>query len=191
MNAGGPELRDIQLPPAAWWPPAPGWWIAAALVVLASCAIAWLLWRRARQRPCRAALREIDSLEAAYARDGDAARLADGASRLLRRVACLIEPDAASLAGDAWCLFLHRHARNAATQAALDRLVAARYVARPTLDARPLFAALRAWCRDALRGGPRHRAANFDTAARNRFAGIADTAPNGTAARPSEQEAAS
>lgn len=190
MNAGGPVLRDIHLPPAAWWPPAPGWWIVAALVVLASCATAWLLWRRARQRPCRAALREIDSLEAAYVRDGDAVRLADGASRLLRRVACLVEPGAASLAGDAWRVFLHRHAPNEATQAALDRLVAARYVAHPALDAPALFAALRAWCRGALRGGPRHRAANFDGATRRRRAGIADTA-NGAAARPSDQEAAS
>lgn len=180
MNAAGPVLRDIHLPPAAWWPPAPGWWIAAALVVLASCAIAWLLWRRARQRPRRAALREIDSLETTYALDGDTARLADGASRLLRRVAYLVEPDAASLSGDAWRAFLHRHARDAATQEALDRLSVARYLARPALDAPALFAALRAWCRNALRGGRRHRAAR---------SAAAPTVPTG--AQPASREAAS
>lgn len=156
MTADGPVLRDIHVPPAGWWPPAPGWWIVAALVVLACCAIAWWFRRRARQRPRRAALREIDALEAAYERDGDAARLADGASRLLRRVARLVDPGAASLTGDAWHEFLHRYAHDAETQVALDRLVATRFLARPIVEAPVVLAALRKWCRAALRGR-RHR----------------------------------
>lgn len=153
MNADGPVLRDIHVPSAAWWPPAPGWWIVAALVVLVSCAIAWLFWRRARQRPRRASLREVDSLEAAYARDGDMARLAEGASRLLRRVARLVDPDVASLSGDAWRAFVHRYACDPETRAALDDLIATRYVAHPVVEAPVLLAALRGWCRAALRGG--------------------------------------
>src|SRR5690348_9051641 len=158
MIADGPVLRDIHLPPAGWWPPAPGWWGVAALAVLVACMVVWLLWRRARRRSRRAALREIDSLAAAYAQDGDMARLAEGASRLLRRVARLVDPDAASLSGDAWRAFLHRYARDAETQAALDRLVATRYLARPVVEAPALLAALRGWCRNALPGGGRHRA---------------------------------
>lgn len=179
MIADGPVLRDIHLPPAGWWPPAPGWWGVAALVVLASCAIAWLFWRRTRQRIRRAALREIDSLAAAYAQDGDMTRLAEGASRLLRRVARLVDPDVASLSGDAWRAFLHRYANDAQTQAALDRLIATRYLAQPVLEAPMLLAALRGWCRNALRGGRRHRAVPSD----------ARTAPSG--ARPAGREAAS
>lgn len=158
MIADGPVLRDIHLPPAGWWPPAPGWWGVAALVVLASCVAVWLLWRRARQRTRRAAFREIDSLAAAYAQDGDMTRLAEGASRLLRRVARLVDPDAASLSGDAWRTFLHRYAHDAQTQAALDRLVATRYLAHPVVEAPALLAALRGWCRNALPGDRRHRA---------------------------------
>jgi len=164
MIADGPVLRDIHLPPAGWWPPAPGWWGVAALVVLAACAGVWLLWRRARQRTRRAALREIDSLAAAYAQDGDMTRLAEGASRLLRRVARLVDPDAASLSGDAWRSFLHRYARDAETQAVLDRLVATRYLAQPDVEVPGLLAALRGWCRNALPGGRRHRAAQSGSA---------------------------
>lgn len=162
MNASGPVLRDIQLPPAAWWPPAPGWWIVAALVLLAVGLAAWLLWRHGRQRLRRAALREVDMLAAAYTRDGDDAKLADGASRLLRRVARVVEADAASQSGETWRGFLHRYARDAATREALDRLVATRYVAQPTLDVPALLAALRAWCGDALRHRPPHAGERSD-----------------------------
>jgi hypothetical protein len=185
VSVDGPVLRDIHLPPAAWWPPAPGWWIVAALVVLTSCATGWLLWRRVRQRARRAALREVDALAAAYGNDGDTARLADGASRLLRRAARVIEPGAASLSGEAWRAFLHRHARDPETRAALDRLVVARYLARPALDGSALVTALRAWCRHAL-PGRRHRA-RHPSGARSR----ADNTPDASGTQSAGQEAAS
>ena len=147
----GPVLRDIHLPPAPWWPPAPGWWLLALLLLAVAACIGWWLRRRARRAPLRAALREIDAIEAAYAQDGDAARLTDGASRLLRRVARRIDPNAASRSGTAWREFLHRHARGASVRQALDDLVEARFRAHPMPDAPALLAALRAWCRNALR----------------------------------------
>lgn len=151
VNESGPVLRDIHLPPAAWWPPAPGWWIVAALVLLTAGLAAWLLWRRrAHGGVRRAALREIDALAAAYAREGDDARFADGASRLLRRVARVVDAGAASVTGEAWRAFLHQYARDAATQASLDRLLEARYLARPALDVPAVAGALRAWCGNAL-----------------------------------------
>ena len=150
MTVNGPLLRDIHLPSAAWWPPAPGWWLLAVLVLLLVAAGVWIAWRRARRRPLLAALREVDQLAAAFTRDRDTAALADGASRLLRRVARKINPAVASADGEAWRAFVHVHAHDARTRAALDALLAARFRAHPLLDAESLLVALRAWCRGAL-----------------------------------------
>lgn len=152
MTAEGPVLRDIHLPTAGWWPPAPVWWLLAALLLFGAAGIAWLLWRHARRRPLRAALREIGILESSFARDGDVAWLADAASRLLRRIARRIDPVAASRSGEAWRAFVHRHANDAGTRKILDELIEARFRAQPALDVPALMAALRAWCREALRG---------------------------------------
>ena len=151
MNAGGPVLRDIHLPPAAWWPPAPGWWLLAALVLLLAAAGIWLANRRVRRRPLAVALREIDRLAATFAGDGDMAALADAASRLLRRVARRIDPVAASASGTAWRTFVHANTHDAAVRKVLDDLIDARFRAHPELDAPTLCAALRVWCKNALR----------------------------------------
>lgn len=151
MNAEGPVLRDIHVPPATWWPPAPGWWLLAALLLLVVAGVAWWVWRHALRRPLRAALREIDALEAAHVGDRDDARLADGASRLLRRVARRIDPIAASRTGAAWRAFVHGYAHDDATRQALDALTEARFRARPALDPPALLTALRGWCHAALR----------------------------------------
>lgn len=147
----GPMLRDIHLPPAHWWPPAPGWRLLAVLLLLAAIGAAWWLRRTAHGKPERAAMREIDALEAAHARDGNAARLADEASRLMRRVARRVAPDVAAHTGAAWDAFVRSHAPDETTRRALDALAGERFRARPVLDAPVLLAALRIWCRDALR----------------------------------------
>lgn len=159
MNASGPVLRDIHLPTAAWWPLAPGWWLLVALVLLLVVAGAWFARWRARRRPLAAALREVDRLAAAFARDADIAALVDGASRLLRRIARRIEPAVASAHGEVWRAFVHASAGDADTRKALDALLAARYRAQPALDAEALLTALHTWCRHALgirRAAPRH-----------------------------------
>ncbi|MGH8124236.1 MAG: DUF4381 family protein [Rhodanobacteraceae bacterium] len=150
MNPQGPVLRDIHLPSAAWWPPAPAWWLLAAAVVLIAAGIAWWLRRRARLRPLRATLREIDAIRSAFERSGDVVRLTENASYLLRRVACRIDRAAASRSGTAWRVFLHRYARDAATLRAIDALAEVRFHATPAVDAAVLLPALRTWCRDAL-----------------------------------------
>ena len=147
----GPVLRDIHLPPAHWWPPAPGWWLLAAVLLLAATGVAWWLRRMARGNPVRTALREIDALEAAHARDGNTRYLTDGASRLMRRVARRVAPDVAAQAGAAWDAFVQSHAPDEATRHALNVLASERFRAQPMLDAPDLLAALRAWCRNALR----------------------------------------
>jgi len=147
----GPALRDIHLPPAHWWPPAPGWWLLAALLLLAAIGVAWWLRRMARGKPARAALREIDALEAAHARHGNTTQLADGASRLMRRVARRVAPDVAAQTGASWRTFVLAHASDEGIRQTLDALASERFRAQPMLDAPALLAALRAWCRDALR----------------------------------------
>jgi hypothetical protein len=154
MTAAGPVLRDIHLPPASWWPPAPGWWLLAALVLVAGAlVVAWCVYRR-RRGALNALLREIDGLEPAYARYADSVRLADQASRVLRRVARRVEPRAASTNGSAWRAFVHKYAQGDVTRQALDALLDARFRVAPVLDASALCAALRAWCRAALRRRP-------------------------------------
>lgn len=183
MTAAGPALRDIHLPSAAWWPLAPGWWLLAALVlVIGVLGAAWFVSRR-RHGALRALLREIDALELAHARAADSARLADQASRVLRRVARRVDPSAASANGSTWRAFVHQYARDDATRQALDALLDARFRPTPGLDAATLCAALRAWSRAALR-----------TRARAPFHGK-EVAPeargNATSARYTSQETSS
>ncbi|HET7931067.1 MAG TPA: DUF4381 family protein [Rhodanobacteraceae bacterium] len=151
MNDAGPVLRDIHLPPASWWPPAPGWWILAGLLVLLVAASAWWLRRRTRTHVVQLALREIAQLEAAFESSRDAAALAAGASRLLRRVARRVEPAAASTGGDAWREFVHRRAADERIASELDTLATASFQRQPRIDATKLLDALRRWCTHALR----------------------------------------
>ncbi len=156
MNDSGPVLRDIHLPPAGWWPPAPGWWLLALVVIALAVGVAWWWRRHARQRPLRSVLREIDAIEAAHADHRDDTRVAEDASRLLRRMARRIDPAVATQTGAAWRAFVHRYARDAATRHALESLMDVRFRARPALDVPAVATALRAWCRVALRA-PRAR----------------------------------
>ena len=104
------DLRDWHLPdPVSWWPPAPGWWLLAGLILLGL----WLAirggrrWRR-QSSSTRAALRQLDALGKALARDGDQRRFVVGVSQLLRRLALVRFPreQVAGLSGDAWLGFL-------------------------------------------------------------------------------------
>ncbi|MCH2169539.1 DUF4381 domain-containing protein [Myxococcota bacterium] len=102
------ELRDIHLPEAiASWPLAPGWWVLwVGLIGLAALSLWGVRRRRASVR--RAALMELDALEAGYQHEGDAVVLAHRLSSLLRRVA-LVRFDrntVAALHGQAWARFL-------------------------------------------------------------------------------------
>lgn len=104
------QLRDIHLPPPpGLWPPPPGWWFVALTLGLG--AVLWIARRRARRRPLRAALCELDALAHTHAHQGDDVLLARGISRLLRRYALWRFPQAgaAGFIGADWLQFLDRH----------------------------------------------------------------------------------
>lgn len=152
MNANRPALRDIHLPPVSWWPPAPGWWVLTALIVLLIAAsIWWVLRRHKHAMPRRAAQRELDALAARHARDHDDAALLARVSRLLRRIALLLEPAVAARDGAAWRAFLQTRGQDAFDHTQLDALVDAPYRARIAIDAQQLLAAARRWCECALK----------------------------------------
>lgn len=156
MNANGPVLRDIHVPPVSWWPPAIGWWLLAALVLIAITAGVRLVIRhRRRQHPRRAARRELDALAARFAQDRDPQALAAGLSKLLRRIALMIEPAAATKDSTGWRAFLEHRAPGAFDNEQLGALLEAPYRARAVFDAEALLAAARTWCERALRKGAR------------------------------------
>ncbi|HET6632661.1 MAG TPA: DUF4381 domain-containing protein [Rhodanobacteraceae bacterium] len=150
--AGGPQLRDIHMPPApGWWPLAPGWWIVLALLLLACAVAGWLLWRwRARRRRWRAIAAELDVLAEQHAREGDAARLASGLSRLLRRVARRLGGDP-HLEGRAWQAELERLVPGAMPPHLAGELSLAQYRPSASLDVDAALAACRRWLRAAAR----------------------------------------
>jgi len=104
------DLRDIHLPGAVTvWPLAPGWWLIFGGLVALTVGV--LLHLRARRRSVkRAAVRELDGIEASFRSSRDVARLALSLATLLRRVAIARFPrrDVASLHGRDWSRFLVR-----------------------------------------------------------------------------------
>lgn len=93
------QLRDVHPPPAAsLWPPAPGWWLLWALgLALIAWASARAYARRQRSLPWRAALHELDRIEASTARADE--RL-QAIALLLRRLALRHHDDAAAIAAE-------------------------------------------------------------------------------------------
>ncbi len=107
MNGAASLLQqlapDHAPPPIGWWPPAPGWWILAALLLVGVVLIA--LWLRSPQRRLRrAALQELQAMQAT---DDDTA-LAQSLEQLARRyaVARYGRAQVARLSGEAWIEFV-------------------------------------------------------------------------------------
>jgi hypothetical protein len=116
MNPGVElPLRDIHLPtPVSWWPPAPGWWLVAVLLALGCGGLAWG-WRQWRRGAVRRRSRQVlRALFREYHQRGEAGRLLQGLSLLLRRIALSHYPreQVAGLVGMAWLEFLDRPLAN-------------------------------------------------------------------------------
>ncbi len=151
--AAGPVLRDIHLPAdPAWWPPAPGWWLLAALVVVLLALLVWGLRRSLRTARVRRAVRDdLQRLRQRYQDDGDRAQLLAGLHQLLRRVARVHVPAAASQRGAAWFATLARVPVAAEVLVSLRQLDAALYQPQPALDPLLALAATERWLRAAMR----------------------------------------
>jgi hypothetical protein len=145
-------LRDWHLPePVSWWPPAPGWWMLGLVVLVALAAVmGWLLARYRAETPARVARRELQDLLQAFRTDGDAAALARGLSRLLRRFALARFPrrQVAGLTGSDWLTFLDEHGGDGRFSEGLGRVLAeAPYRPVQEISASALTALVEDWIR--------------------------------------------
>ncbi|HNV07406.1 MAG TPA: DUF4381 domain-containing protein [Dokdonella sp.] len=153
MNADGPQLRDIHLPPdPSWWPPAPGWWALALIgVVLVLWAGRWFLRSVRRRRWHRRVLAEFDQAVAAHAAADNGAELAARVSAVLRRAGRLLDTRSAALQGEAWLRFLDDRMRGSEFCSGVGRvLLDAPYRSRADIDAPALIALSRRWLQHAL-----------------------------------------
>lgn len=117
LGADPLPLRDVHLPPSPpWWPPAPGWWLLFA--VLLSILVFVLAWRWRARRRRRALARFFD--DTVDAAPDPPARIA-AMSELLRRAVRDRDPQAATLAGEAWLAHLDAGRRSPVFAAGLGR----------------------------------------------------------------------
>ncbi|WP_440225427.1 DUF4381 domain-containing protein [Dokdonella sp. MW10] len=157
MNADGPVLRDIHLPPdPSWWPPAPGWWILATLVLVGIAVLVRAVrGMRRRRRWLRALHGQIDRLDALDVRDGSA--LAADVSQLLRRATLLVDTRAAALTGPEWLRFLDARLGGDAFEHGVGRaLLDAPWQKGAVIDGAALVALARRWITTVLAEPPRH-----------------------------------
>jgi hypothetical protein len=117
LGADPLPLRDVHLPPSPpWWPPAPGWWLLFAVLLLATGVVLAWRWRVRRRR--QALMRFFD--QTVDAAPDPPARIA-AMSELLRRAVRERDPQAATLAGDAWLAHLDAGQRTPVFAAGLGR----------------------------------------------------------------------
>ncbi len=153
-------LKEIHLPPpVGWWPPAPGWWLLGLLaLLLAWGSFRWVKRRRRRGALGREAKAELAALQQRYRETGDAKALAEGLSRLLRRVAlsCFPAERVAGLTGEAWLRFLDEalgEADRPFEKGAGRALIEAPYRPGMELEADSLLELAARWIGRVSRGG--------------------------------------
>jgi hypothetical protein len=104
------DLHDIVLPePVGWMPSTAGWYALFVVAAVLGVWTTWVAFRRYRaNRYRRAALAEMNAIEAALRSRDDRAAAVASLARLVKRVALCFAPRAtiAELSGDAWLAFL-------------------------------------------------------------------------------------
>lgn len=148
--SGGLPLRDIHLPPnPSWWPLAPGWWVVLCMV-LASVAVALMLYRRVRYRK-RQQAKMLAELEQLTVRHGDEAVYASAVHQFLRRMTRRYAAEAHHLQGESWRDALAKVPVDAATLDVLMTLEARMYQPHAPFDRHAVEAAARRWVLAAIR----------------------------------------
>jgi hypothetical protein len=146
MNQAQPllaQLKDIHLPaPPSIWPLAWGWWLLSALAFMAISLISYtLLKRRKNRRALRAAKNELRNLKQRYSQ-APYQEIHSDISRLIRRTVIAYHPEAASLIGDDWALFLSKISSNISQKQAQAMLHGAY---QKNSDTSTLFSLTEAW----------------------------------------------
>ena len=157
VQAKGPLLRDIHLPPPpSSWPPAPGWWALAVLIV-AAIGLGFWWWRRQQRRRAEEwlVLAEVDRVLASGR--GHPQRIASGLHQLLRRGALRIDPRAAQQRGEAWRRTLASIPVDPSTLEQLHVVEAAMLRPGASLDTEAAANATRRWLAVAWRHGSSSR----------------------------------
>jgi hypothetical protein len=138
------QLRDIHLPEAIGiWPPAPGWWL---LLTFGIVLLAWLYCNLRARRRASAYRRNAKKLLTNYwlqlQAGGDQKIYLENLLIVLRRTALSFAPNAASLTGESWLVFLDNHSidTKAKYQSELGQLLLTEpYRAKPQVSASQLL----------------------------------------------------
>lgn len=123
MQDNLPELRDIHLPEGvSAFPLAYGWWVIILSVVATFFLIKFFLYLRRKSKK-RYALKLIERVSTT-----NPILASKQYSEILRRICVLKYPKAATLYGQEWLEFLHRHCRQKLNEAEAGLLLNAPYM---------------------------------------------------------------
>ena len=160
MPAALDNLRDIHLPAAVpWWPLAPGWWLLALLGVIMLLYVLYRLRGALRRyHVYRAALRDLERIEAGSDARTDTVALIAALSIWLRRVCISLgsAEQVAGLSGEAWLAWLDRELPERPFASGPGRILAlgpyrSHLPAAAAVEAEALPALCRTWLRTQRR----------------------------------------
>lgn len=155
MNPGNEPLalRDIHLPSSiSWWPPALGWWLVLLIVLLLVITGVLIYRYRKSRRLHKAALNELEEIQATYKHNQNDQQLVQSLSIWLRRVSLSLYPrtDVAGLTGKDWIEFLDQAVSKPSSQQYFSEdlgraLISAPYKQSISIDAHALLTTCRNW----------------------------------------------
>ena len=142
------ELKDIHPPSSVfYWPLAPGWWLL--LILILSAFFMFWYWQKNKKPPYKKhALKELNSLQMAFDKNGDKKLFIQSLSMLIRRVALVVygPHQVSRLTGKHWLEFLDRTGcTDAFTVGPGKRLIDGPYQGAPEIEVDSLLLITRHW----------------------------------------------